>query len=166
MENGLKKDVPSPAESSSGMYVAEPEPEYEVDDFEEVVYVDNIAAGPPISQSEDLSEKLKIPRRFIKTAPEDYYAAHVQGESMTAAGIPDGSTVLIHRTDVPRSGAIQLVRHGGKSTLKRLREIEDGGWRLCYEDNTGRRIDIGPGEEYQVQGDFAAVLPEEYWRKI
>jgi hypothetical protein len=41
-----------------------------------------------------------------------------------------------------------------------MREHEDHHWTLQFEDNTGRYIELGD-EEYQVQGDFVAVLPEE-----
>ena len=152
---------PRENDPDSGLFVSEPEPEYGVDDFHRILYVENIAAGPPIQQSEDLSHYIDVPRRFIKTKPEDYYAARIRGESMTAAGIPDGCTVLIHRSDVPRNGAIQVVRCGGKSTLKRMREGEDHTWKLRFEDNSYRLIPIGPEEEFQVQGDFVAVLLDD-----
>jgi SOS-response transcriptional repressor LexA len=78
---------------------------------------------------------------------------------MTAAGIPDGAAVLIRRAEAPRDGAIQVVQCQGRSTLKRLREMEGKDWRLCYEDGPGRYIEIASGDEYTVQGDFVAVLP-------
>jgi SOS-response transcriptional repressor LexA len=146
--------------SDSGMFVSESEPKYG-DGYVKALFVDDIAAGPPIQQSEDLSEYINVPKRFIKTKPEDYYAARIRGESMSAAGIPDGCTVLIRRADMPRDGAIQVVRSGGSSTLKRMREGEDRTWTLHYEDNSGGIIPIGKDEEYQVQGDFVAVLPEK-----
>jgi SOS-response transcriptional repressor LexA len=143
----------------SDVFVSEPEPEYG-DEYVKAPFVDNIAAGPPIQQSEDLSGYISVPKRFIKTRPEDYYAARIRGESMTAAGIPDGCKILIRRSDVPRDGAIQVVRCGGKSTLKRMREGEDHTWTLHYEDGSERLWPIGKDEEYQVQGDFVAVLPK------
>jgi SOS-response transcriptional repressor LexA len=161
IENRLKGTrIPPPMNPDSGLLLSEPEPEYGIE-YEKAPFVDNIAAGPPIQQSEDLSEFIDVPKRFIKTKPEDYYAARIRGESMTAAGIPDGCTVLIRRSDVPRDGAIQVVRCGGKSTLKRMREGEDHAWTLHYEDNSERYILIGKDEEHQVQGDFVAVLPEK-----
>jgi len=78
---------------------------------------------------------------------------------MTEAGIRDGDTVLIRCGEAPRDGAIQVVRYKGKSTLKRLREVEGKGWELHYEDGTGRAIPVDSGQ-YEVQGDFTAVLPE------
>jgi DNA polymerase V len=143
-----------------GIYTGDPEPGYGTEETIRILFAENIAAGPPIPQSENLSDYVEVPRRFIKTRPEDYYAARIKGESMSAAGIPDGSMVLIRKSDVPRNGAIQVVRHEGSSTLKRMREHEDHHWTLQFEDNTGRYIELGD-EEYQVQGDFVAVLPEE-----
>ncbi|MDR1252865.1 MAG: helix-turn-helix domain-containing protein [Treponema sp.] len=151
-----KKGMDGP---DSGMFVSEPEPEYGDEDVK-TPFVDDIAAGPPIQQSEDLSGHINVPRRFIKTKPEDYYAARIRGESMTAAGIPDGCTVLIRRSDVPRDGAIQVVRREGSSTLKRMREGEDHTWTLHFEDGSKWSIAIGKDEDYQVQGDFVVVLPE------
>jgi SOS-response transcriptional repressor LexA len=152
-----KKSIDGPY---SGSFVSEQEPEYDVM-YKKIQFVENIAAGPPIQQSEDLSEYIDVPERFIKTKSEDYYAARIRGESMTAAGIPDGCTVLIRRSDVPRDGAIQVVRRGGSSTLKRMREGEDHTWTLHLEDNSERLIPIRKDEDYQVQGDFVAVLPEK-----
>ncbi|MDR1128121.1 MAG: helix-turn-helix domain-containing protein [Treponema sp.] len=152
-----KKSIDGP---DSGSFVSEQEPKYG-DEYVKIPFVDDIAAGPPIQQSEDLSGHINVPRRFIKTRPEDYYAARIRGESMTAAGIPDGCTVLIRRSDVPRDGAIQVVRSGGRATLKRMREGEDHTWTLHYEDGSNWSIPIGKDEDYQVQGDFVAVLPEK-----
>jgi hypothetical protein len=42
-----------------------------------------------------------------------------------------------------------------------MREGEDHTWTLHFEDNSGWFIAIGKGEDYQVQGDFVAVLSED-----
>jgi hypothetical protein len=42
-----------------------------------------------------------------------------------------------------------------------MREAENNNWALHYDNNTGRLIAIEPSEEYQIQGDFVAVLPED-----
>jgi SOS-response transcriptional repressor LexA len=64
--------------------------------------------------------------------------------------------VLIRKSDTPANGAIQVVQVEGRATLKRLREDEDHGWTVCYEDGSGRTIAMG--EDLRVQGDFVAVL--------
>jgi SOS-response transcriptional repressor LexA/transcriptional regulator with XRE-family HTH domain len=142
-----------PAESGDkDSYTQDPEPEYG-----EVTYGDNVAAGPPIGQSEDQSLVVDVPLRHIKTEPGDYYVIRVQGNSMIDARILDGSLALIKKTDVPRHDAIQVVRVDGRATLKLLKENEDHRWTLCYEDGTGRTIPLG--DDNRVQGDFVAVLP-------
>jgi SOS-response transcriptional repressor LexA len=141
-----------------GTFVSEPEPEYgEVE--EDISFVEGIAAGKPIFQSEARST-IRVPKRYIKTKPEDYYAGRIKGTSMTAAGIPDGVLVLIRISDTPRDGAIQVVEHRGEATLKRIREVPGKGWKICFDDHSGRYIEIGPGDEFYIQGDFIAVLPE------
>jgi SOS-response transcriptional repressor LexA len=137
-------------------YVADPEPEYEAHTGT-VDYYDDIAAGPPMRQSADNDRVVDVPHRLIKTKAADYYALRVQGNSMIDACIPDGSMVLIRKSDVPQHGIIQVVWIDGRVTLKRMREGEDHGWTLCYEDGSGRTIPLG--EENMVQGDFVAVLP-------
>jgi SOS-response transcriptional repressor LexA/DNA-binding XRE family transcriptional regulator len=143
----------------SGMFVLEPEPEYGEDE-ENIIFVDGIAAGRPIYQSEARSF-ISVPKRYIKTKPEDYYVGRIKGTSMTAAGIPDGVLVLIRISDTPMDGAIQVVERQGEATLKRMREVPCKGWKICFDDHTGRYIEIGPGDEFYIQGDFIAVLPED-----
>jgi SOS-response transcriptional repressor LexA len=159
IENRLKTtEILSPKKDSS-LYVMEPEPEYE-DAYENALFVENVAAGRPIYQTDDRSIYIKIPKRFIKTKPEDYYVGRIKGTSMIAAGIPDGCLALFRISDTPKDGAIQIVECQGEATVKRMREIPGKGWKICYEDRTGRFIEIGPGEEFHIQGDFVAVLPD------
>jgi SOS-response transcriptional repressor LexA len=155
---GQLKSGPS-KDPDSGMFVSEPEPEYG-EDQEDITYVEGIAAGKPIFQSEARST-IPVPKRYIKTKPEDYYVGRIKGTSMTAAGIPDGILVLIRISDVPKDGAIQVVECQGEATLKRMREIPGKGWKICFDDHTGRYIEMGPGDEFHIQGDFIAVLPED-----
>ena len=126
-----------------------------------VLFVNDIAAGQPIYQSDDLSNYIYVPAKYIETSPEDYYAAHIKGESMTAAGIPDDSIILIRVSKIPKENTIQVIWHDNRITLKRLKRDADNQWQLCYEDNTGRYIEIAPNEAYHVLGDFVAVLPKE-----
>ena len=149
---------PSEETEDGASYTAESEPEYGEEETALIVaFHENVAAGPPVGQSEDGGWEVAVPRRFIKTKPEDYYVLQVQGNSMIDAFIPDGSVVLIRWTDVPRDGVIQVVRIDDRVTLKRMKEGEDHSWTLCYEDGTGRAIPLG--EDNRVQGDFVAVLP-------
>jgi hypothetical protein len=66
--------------------------------------------------------------------------------------------VLIRHAGAPADGAIQVVRYRGKSTLKRLREVEGKGWEMHYEDGSGKVL-LPDSGDYEVQGEFVAVLP-------
>jgi SOS-response transcriptional repressor LexA len=143
----------------SGMFVSESEPEYGEGEGD-ITLVEGIAAGKPIYQS-DARSTIRVPMRYIKTKPEDYYVGRIKGTSMIAAGIPDGCLALFRISDVPRDGAIQIVEWQGEATLKRIREVPGKGWKICFDDYTGRYIEVGPGEDPQIQGDFIAVLPEK-----
>ena len=138
-------------------FAGEPEPEYETEEQVKIPYVENIAAGPPISQSEDLTGCISVPARYIKKGHQ-YYAATIRGTSMSETGIRDGDAVLIRCTDTPANGAIQVLRYQGKSTLKRLRKVEGKGWTMHYEDGSGKVVPLDSGD-YEVQGEFVAVLP-------
>jgi SOS-response transcriptional repressor LexA len=150
----------SPTETSSDnegpLYTADPAPGYGEEEYEKVPYVWDIAAGPPIDIDEDRSETTAVPKRLLKREGR-YYAASIRGGSMAEAGIRDGDMVLIRCADAPRDGAIQVVRYKDQSTLKRLHETGKG-WELHYEDGSGRVI-TGDSADYEVQGEFIAVLP-------
>jgi phage repressor protein C with HTH and peptisase S24 domain len=111
-------------------------------------------------KGEMFSSKKREKHPLIEELPEDYYVGRIKGTSMTAAGIPDGVLVLIRISDTPRDGAIQVVEHQREATLKRMREVPGKGWKICFDDHTGRFIPIGPGDEFHIQGDFIAFLPE------
>lgn len=143
--------------SFDGDYTGEPEPEYEAEEQVKIPYVESIAAGPPIAQSEDQTGHISVPARYIKKGRR-YYAAAVRGASMSETGIRDGDMILIRCTDTPANGAIQVLRYQGKSTLKRLREVEGKGWEMHYEDGSGKVVPLDSGD-YEVQGEFVAVLP-------
>jgi SOS-response transcriptional repressor LexA len=161
LEALLKREerAPARAEGKRAAHTLDAPPGYGEDEERvRVLYVSDIAAGLPIGQREDPDEYLDVPARYIKTEAEDYYAASIRGQSMTDAGIPDGCVALIRKADAPRDGAVQVVRCGGKSTLKRMVEGEGKGRRLKYEDGSGAYIDPGSEEEYEVQGEFVTVL--------
>jgi SOS-response transcriptional repressor LexA len=143
------------------MYVAEPEAEYGADfaakKQAQVPYVRDIAAGPPIAQSEDQAELVPVPARLLRKGAR-HYAATIRGTSMAEVGIRDGDRVLVRYTDIPVDGAIQVVRYQGRSTLKRLREVEGRGWEMHYEDGSGKVVRLDSGD-YEVQGELVAVLP-------
>jgi SOS-response transcriptional repressor LexA len=171
LETLLKQKKPTPkttSDSDGPLYTADPAPLYaaesevvygrEEEECENIPYVHNIAAGPPTEIDGDRSESVKVPSRLLKPG-ERYYAAMIRGGSMTGAGILDGDMALIRYADVPRDGAIQVVRYRDKVTLKLLREVEGKGWELRYMDGSGKAI-ICDTDGYETLGEFVTVLPK------
>ena len=165
LESLLEREKPALGATGDGgspLYLAESAPAYgedEEEESEETPYVHNIAAGPPTPIDGDRSEIVRVPARLLRKG-ERYYAATVRGGSMTGAGILDGDLALIRYADVPRDGAIQVVRYRDKVTLKRLREVEGKGWELRYMDGSGEAITCD-SDEYETLGEFVTVLPKK-----
>jgi SOS-response transcriptional repressor LexA len=148
------------ADGGGTQHTYDPAPAYggEEEEREQIPYVHNIAAGPPTEIDGDRSETVGVPSRLLREG-ERYYAARVRGGSMTGAGIRDGDMALIRHADVPRDGAIQVVRHRDRVTLKLLREVEGKGWELRYMDGSGKAI-LCDTDGYETLGEFVTVLPK------
>jgi len=80
-----------------------------------------IAAGTPIEALRDQSRHVDFPASMLRSG--EHYALEVDGDSMIEAGIFDGDTVLIKRTETAENGSIVVALvDGGEVTLKRLRK--------------------------------------------
>ena len=80
----------------------------------------SIAAGTPIEAIRDENGQVDIPPSFLGTG--EYYALHVDGDSMIEAGIHDGDTVIIRKTEQAQDGDIVVALvEGEEVTLKRLK---------------------------------------------
>ena len=79
-----------------------------------------IAAGAPIEALRDHSRTFGVPTSLV--GPGEHYALEIEGDSMIDAGIHDGDTVIIQRTDAADNGAIVVALvDDNEVTLKRLR---------------------------------------------
>ena len=76
---------------------------------------------------------------------------------MTEAGIADGCHVLLEAKDIPESGDIVIARYENQTTLKRLKQRDDGRWELLYEDGSRAKIElIDP--DWAIQAKFIRVV--------
>ena len=144
--------------------VKEPEPSYtaltEDDEDEEtpttrLPLIENLAAGVP-REPVDAYETYPVPTSYLK-AHKTYFVAKIHGTSMTEAGIADGCHVLLEAKDTPESGDIVIARYENQTTLKRLKQKEDGRWELLYEDGSRAKIElIDP--DWAIQAKFIRVV--------
>ena len=80
-----------------------------------------IAAGTPIEALSDPSATFSVPEAMISNG--EHFALEIVGDSMVEAGIHDGDTVIIKRTEIADSGDIVVALiEEHEATLKTLRK--------------------------------------------
>ena len=114
-----------------------------------------IAAGTPIEALRDHDTFVDVPATILGTG--EHYALEVEGESMIDAGILDGDTVVIERTETAENGAIIVALiDGEEATLKRLRR--KGGAIALEPANTSYETRIFPPERVRIQGRLVGLI--------
>src|SRR3977135_3419586 len=79
-----------------------------------------IAAGTPIEAIQSKTHVMNMPPELLSSG--EHFALEVRGDSMIDAGILDGDTALIKKTDVAETGDIVVALiDDEEATLKRLR---------------------------------------------
>lgn len=81
----------------------------------------SIAAGSPVEAYEDIQGSITIDYQYGRQRESaDKIALRVVGDSMDMANIPDGSIVIIDKSDKICDGDIAAVMVNGGATVKRL----------------------------------------------
>ena len=84
--------------------------------------VGKIAAGMPIEAIEENNETIPYPPN-LNDKNDEFYGLKVEGDSMINAGINDGDTVIIKKTNTAENGKIVVALiDDHEATLKRLRK--------------------------------------------
>ena len=87
----------------------------------------------------------------------DHYALEVDGDSMIKAGINDGDTVIIQKTENVRNGDIVVALVDGEEvTLKRLERR--GGQVVLIPENDEYQEQVYTPEQVQIQGKLASLM--------
>lgn len=114
-----------------------------------------IAAGTPIEALSDSSRFLDVPASMIGAG--EHFALEIVGDSMVEAGIHDGDTVVIKKTEVASHGDIVVAlidEH--EATLKTLRK-EDG--RIGLEPaNRHYQTRYFSNNAVRIQGKLAGLI--------
>lgn len=114
-----------------------------------------IAAGTPIEALRDSTRTFEVPPGMLGRG--DHYALEIEGDSMIEAGILDGDTVLIQRTDTADNGEIVVALvEGHEATLKRLRRK---GASIALEPaNATHETRIFGPDQVRVQGRLVGLV--------
>lgn len=150
--------VPSVIEGSGGKpKPASPSPDIAAmgGDIVTVPVMGRIAAGTPISAIQQESHSVSVPAELI--AGGEHFALEVRGDSMIEAGIFDGDTVLIKRSDSADNGEIIVALvDDEEATLKRLRK-RGGSVALEAANPTYETRIFGP-DRVKIQGKLVALF--------
>ena len=114
-----------------------------------------IAAGTAIEALRDSSSFVDVPASMLGNG--EHYALTVAGDSMIDAGIQDGDTVVIHRSENAENGAIVVALvDDNEVTLKRLRRK---GASIALEPaNKAYETRIFGPDRVKVQGKLIALM--------
>jgi len=132
-----------------------PAPPMPANDSVEIPVMGRIAAGVPIEAIQTHSHTIAMPADLLGTG--DHYALEVRGDSMIEAGILDGDTVVIRRSDSADSGDIVVALiDDEEATLKRLRK--KGASVALEAANPAYETRIfGPGR-VRIQGKLVSLF--------
>jgi repressor LexA len=95
--------------------------------------VGRVAAGTPITATENLDGELVVPAEFARKAGS--FVLRVQGESMIDAAILDGDLIVVAPQPDAANGEIVVALVDGEATVKRFYR-ENGRIRLQPENRT------------------------------
>ncbi|HWV44297.1 transcriptional repressor LexA [Pseudorhodoplanes sp.] len=114
-----------------------------------------IAAGTPIEAIQSKSHTINVPPEMLSSG--DHYALEVRGDSMVDAGILDGDTVLIRKSDAADTGDIVVALiDDEEATLKRFRRR---GASIALEPaNAAYEVRILPPTRVRIQGKLVGLL--------
>lgn len=121
----------------------------------ELPMLGRIAAGTPIAAISDPSNFIGVPGSMLGGG--EHFALEIDGDSMIEAGIFDGDTVIIERTNRVENGTICVALvDGEEATLKRLRKKNDSIALEPANKDYETRI-FGP-DRVQVQGRLVGLI--------
>lgn len=141
IEGNLGK-VRAPSEDDSGRPVAIP-------------LMGRIAAGTPIEAIQHKTQTISMPPDMLGTG--EHFALEVRGDSMIEAGILDGDTVLIKKTEGADTGDIVVALiDDEEATLKRFRRK---GASIALEPaNASYEVRILPPTRVRIQGKMVGLF--------
>ena len=114
-----------------------------------------IAAGVPIEAIQHQSHTIGIPPDML--SPGEHFALEVRGDSMIEAGILDGDTVLIRKSDSADTGDIVVALvDEEEATLKRLRR--KGASIALEAANSAYETRIFGPDRVRIQGRLVGLI--------
>lgn len=117
-----------------------------------------VSAGFPSPAADYVQNTIDLHERLIHN-PEATFFIRVSGDSMTDAGIVDGSVLIVDASRPPINGDIVVASIDGKLTVKRFKCVA-GRYELHAENAQHPYPVLVPTEEMQVFGVVTSHIVE------
>jgi len=138
-----------------GEFGAKPTPAHTHDKATELPFLGRIAAGTPIEAISDPTSFVEVPPSMLGGG--DHFCLEVDGDSMIEAGIFDGDTVIIQKTERSENGTIVVALvDNEEATLKYIHKKGDKVALKPANQAYETRI-FGP-DRVQVQGRLVGLV--------
>ena len=120
----------------------------------EVPVLGNIAAGTPIEAIQNEVSRITLPVDFNNK--EDYFGLKIQRDSMIEAGINDGDTVIVKKTNTADNGQIVVALIDDHEAM--LKRIRRKGKTVALESaNKNYETKIFGPDRVKVQGVLVSL---------
>jgi len=121
---------------------------------DEVSILGNIAAGTPIEAIQNEVSRVPLPNNIEKNG--EYFGLKVKGDSMIEAGINDGDTVIIKKTNSADNGKIVVALIDDHEAM--LKRIRRKGKTVALESaNRNYETKIFGPDRVKVQGILVSL---------
>ena len=120
----------------------------------EIPVLGKIAAGTPVEAIQNEVARIPLPESIEKKG--EYFGLKVQGDSMVEAGINDGDTVVIKKTDTADNGKIVVALIDDHEAM--LKRIRRKGKTVALESaNRNYETKIFGPDRVKVQGVLVSL---------
>ena len=120
----------------------------------EIPVLGKIAAGTPVEAIQNEVSRIPLPSNLEKDG--EYFGLKVQGDSMLEAGINEGDTVIIKRTDTADNGKIVVALIDEHEAM--LKRIRRKGKTIALESaNRNYKTKIFGPDRVKVQGVLVSL---------
>lgn len=124
----------------------------------DVPLVGSAPCGSPLLAQENLEAMIQVSTTLARPGRR-YFLLRANGDSMNAAGISDGSLVLVRQQDTANDKEIVVALVDDEATIKELRRSTDAVALVPRSSNPAHRP-IVLRRDFQVQGVVIATLPD------
>ena len=123
-------------------------------DDKEIPVLGKIAAGTPVEAIQNEVSRIPLPSNLEKNG--EYFGLKIQGDSMIDAGINEGDTIIVKKTDTAENGKIIVALIDDHEAM--LKRIRRKGKTVALESaNKNYETKIFGSNRVKVQGILVSL---------